>query len=211
MTGRTHIILGACAAVPVAVAVGGHLALPLCAAVGALGGLLPDIDHPGSALGRCVPWPHIAVGNEHGGFVLYGRRWFGGRVLWHRHETHSVGAAFIAALAMFGTVWWPWLTILRWATARGDLPPFRGPLWLAAADLPSALALAVLAGYLSHLVADLMNVSPQMLWWPFSRHMVRIPRWHGVPERSAEERWAEAAAMLVALTGTVLLWGPRPL
>ena len=54
-------------------------------------------------------------------------------------------------------------------------------------------------------------VMAQMLGWPFSRRMVRLPHWRGVPERSAEERWAEAAAMLVALTGTVLLWGPRPL
>ena len=211
MTGRTHLILGACAAVPVAMLVGGHLALPLCVCAGAGGGLLPDIDHPRSDLGRLVPWPCVAVTNERAGFVVYGRRWFGGRVLWHRHETHSVGSAFIAAVSTFWIIWAPWLTFLRWATAHGDPLPSRTPLWLVAGAMPGAVALAILAGYLSHLAADLVNVSPQMLGWPFSRRMVRLPHWRGVPERSAAEGWAEAAAVLMALVGTALLWGPRPL
>ena len=136
MTGRTHLILGACAAVPVAMLVGGHLALPLCVCAGAGGGLLPDIDHPRSDLGRLVPWPCVAVTNECAGFVVYGRRWFGGRVLWHRHETHSVGSAFIAAVSTFWIIWAPWLTFLRWATAHGDPLPSRTPLWLVAGAMP---------------------------------------------------------------------------
>lgn len=149
--------------------------------------------------------------NECAGFVVYGRRWFGGRVLWHRHETHSVGSAFIAAVSTFWIIWAPWRTFLRWATAHGDPLPSRTPLWLVAGAMPGAVALAILAGYLSHLAADLVNVSPQMLGWPFSRRMVRLPHWRGVPERSAAEGWAEAAAVLMALVGTALLWGPRPL
>jgi len=211
MTGRTYLVLGACAGVPLSLIVGGHLALPLCVAAGALGGLLPDIDHPQSALGQCVPWPCASVVNNRGGFVVYGRRWFGGHILWHRHETHSIGTAGIVALGTFGSLWWPVLALLRRVGVRGDLPPSAAPLWVTAGVLAGTAALAVLAGYLRHLAAGLVNVSPQMLWWPFSRRLVRIPGWHGVREGRSADCWFELAAVVAALAATWYLWVPRPL
>jgi len=211
MTGRTHLILGACAGVPVSLIVGGHLALPLCVAAGAVGGLLPDIDQPQSELGRLIPWPYTSVVNARGGFVMYGRRWFAGKVIWHRHETHSVGGAFIASGVTWGSVWAFWWVLMRWAIRHGDLLPTRLSVWLSAGRVGGVVAMALLAGYVSHLVADLVNVSPQMLWWPVRRKLVHIPGWHGIPERSAAEHWTEAATVLAALVGTALLWGPRPL
>jgi len=208
LTGSTHAIIGACAAVPVAILAGGHLALPLCAAAGAFGGLLPDIDHPHSTLGRWVPWPGVAVENHHSGFVAHGRRWFGRHTVWHRAETHSVGAAGMAAVLTMVATWWPMWRLLAWASHLHDLPPTH--LGFAAGGLAMALAASVLTGYLSHLLADALNVSPQMLWWPFSRRMVHIPRWHGLSERSAAGQWAEVGAVLVGLVFAIGLWGGRP-
>lgn len=204
MRGDAHLVIGACAAVPVALLGGGHLALFPCALAGAVGGLLPDIDHPHSTLGRCVPWPAVETVNHRTGFVAHGRRWFGGRKVWHRGETHSVGASGIAAIVAGGAVWWPSLVAMRALARVRDigLPP--GEVALAMAGM---VAGSVLAGYLSHLVADLANVSPQMLWWPFSRRLVRV--WRGI--READGRWAEVVGMAAACAGAVLLWSGRPL
>ena len=38
--------------------------------------------------------------------TIHGRRWFRGHVVWHRHETYSVGAAAIAAFAAPGILWY---------------------------------------------------------------------------------------------------------
>ena len=169
---------------------------------GAVGGLLPDIDHPHSTLGRYVPWPAAAVENHRTGFVANGRRWFGGHTVWHRGETHSVGAVGIATMGAMGTTvgaldWARHTSALVAALARGGLH-LPGP-WEAGA----VVGAAVLVGYLSHLVADLVNVSPQMLWWPFSRRMVHVPHWHGISERSEAGHWAEAGAVVLALIGAV--------
>lgn len=130
MRGGAHAALGAAAAIPLALLAGPGWGIPLALA-GAVGGLLPDIDHPHSTLGRWVPWPAVAVENRRTGFVAHGRRWFGGHTVWHRHETHSLGAAAIAALttaaALCGPLgrWWCGRRTCLATTSRRPGPPGR--------------------------------------------------------------------------------------
>ncbi|MCL6522990.1 MAG: metal-dependent hydrolase, partial [Firmicutes bacterium] len=115
MRGEIHLLVGAALAAPFL-----HLGAPAAAlAAGALGSVLPDVDHPGSFLGRYVPWPAVTVPNHRTGFVATGRRWFGGRVIWHRGETHSLGAALAAGVLSLagglaldqGVPWAAWLAL----------------------------------------------------------------------------------------------------
>jgi len=143
VTGKTHALIGAAVAAPIALSLGtapppppmglAHLGLPSNllaeAGLGALGvfvALLPDCDHPGSMLGRQFHVP-----------------------LEHRGPVHSFFATAVwtglAALAAWK--WMPWLL------------------------LPIVMVTAF--AYLSHLAADLTNPSPMALLWPFVRDKVR--------------------------------------
>ena len=129
MRGGAHAALGAAAAIPLALLAGPGWGIPLALA-GAVGGLLPDIDHPGSTLGRFVPWPAVTVENHKTAMTIHGRRWFGGHVVWHRHETHSVGAAAMAAVATAAILWYPLWRLAAWAARLPEIRlPLRGPLW----------------------------------------------------------------------------------
>ena len=65
-------------------------------------------------------------------------------------------------------------------------------------------------GFLSHLVADMANPSPQMLWWPLSRRMIP-PRWlPAVREATPAGHWVERGAVVVCIVGALALWGGRP-
>ena len=208
MRGGAHAVIGACATVPLAILFGGSVMLPICAAGGAIGALLPDIDHPHSALGRFVPWPVATVLAHRTDFVAHGRRWFRGHTIWHRGETHSVGAAGIAFVLALGVSRWLLRAVFSWLRHHGAPAAAEPPVF--AWRLATVVACSVLAGYLSHLVADLANPSPQMLWWPFCRRMVH-PRWlPTVSEASVQGRWAERGAVLAAIIGALTLWGGRP-
>jgi inner membrane protein len=172
-------------------AAGHGLAIPLLG-LGALAGMLPDIDHPGSQVGRFFPWPSVEVQGK-GTFVRTGRKWFGGRVIWHRGETHSVGAT---AIVMLLGGWLGFSAAPLLASASGIMAGWAWagshPLWLG-----GVVALAVGAGYLSHLVADLINPSKQMWAWPFSHKMSR-PR--GLPSvKSGSWRGWVVETLIVAL------------
>ena len=208
MRGPAHAAVGAVAAIPLALLVGTPFAIPLALA-GAFGGLLPDIDHPGSTLGRWVPWP--AAGRPHGtDFVLRGRRWFGGHTVWHRHETHSLGAAVAAAALATLALWWPACRLVAWGRLH-DGPGPAAPLWLLGLALAALIGAGMLAGYLSHLVLDLPQPSPQMLLWPFSRRMLR-PRWlPRVAESSFAGRLLEGAVIVAAAGFALVLWRGRVL
>ena len=172
MRGSSHALVGIAAASGVAIVAGHALAVPILA-LGALSGMLPDIDHKGSALGRYFPWPSEQVVGR-GTFVRNGRKWFGGHVIWHRGETHSLGAAVIVMLlaGLAGFALAP--SLVSW---NGLFATWVGSnehsLWLAV-----VMGLAAGLGYSSHLVADLINPSPQMWAWPLSSKMKR-PR--GLP------------------------------
>ncbi len=166
MRARAHVLIGAYAAVAMAIPFtmkssgGGVLNLVLMP-IGAVGALLPDIDHPGSPLGRFLPWPKA---EETGEMPRHGRRWFGGRILWHRGELHSIGGVALLSLAA-GILW---LAPLIWLSHA--VPPSM-PLPIIA-GIDCFLSLGVFVGGISHLLADMTTPSPQMLFWPFSRRMV---------------------------------------
>lgn len=147
---------------------------------GALGGLLPDLDHPDSSIGRWLPWPAMREGPHRVG------RWRPGRVIWHRDEVHSLGAAAIAA-ALAGV-----------AIGQAHTWLLVGAAWVA--------AIGVVLGYLSHLGADLLSPTPQMLLWPLSRPRWR-PRWlpaaavESVAGRVLEAMASVAALLILAMTG----------
>ena len=82
MMGITHAAAGALAGAAVAHLTGGNLAL--CMGVGALAGLLPDIDSPGSTIGRRV-WPVSSIANATAG---------------HRGATHTVWFCLAASLGL---------------------------------------------------------------------------------------------------------------
>lgn len=171
MRGYTHLIVGAAIAAPFV----SYAHAPALLAAGALAGLLPDVDHSGSTVGRWVPWPAV-VREVRPGLVKHGRHWFGGRVVWHRGEVHSFGAGVIATMVVTTLAWF---LDLGWWLPTGWLVP------------------VVFLAWCSHLAADCINRSPIMLWWPLNRRMVRI--WRGLPEGSLLETLAEIATALGAV------------
>jgi inner membrane protein len=126
MMKRSHAAIGAAAGVAVGHAIGDSMLAG--GIVAGLAALLPDLDHPHSAVGRLLP------------------RWWHRLTPGHRGPTHSLA-------------WCAALTLLVWA-GQGLLGgEVAGPL----------LALAVLAGSLSHVLADGLTVAGVPLWWPLRR------------------------------------------
>jgi len=172
--GRAHALVGAVAALPVSAHSGRAVLVGLAA--GVVGGLLPDVDHPGSIAGRRLPWPAVREGSCQVG------RWRPGGVIRHRGEVHSPEAAVIAA-TLAGVV----------ATqAHGWLPA--GATWV--------VTVGVLLGYLSHLLADLLSPTPQMLLWPLSRRRWR-PRW--LPAVEVDSTSGHALEAMVSVAALTLL------
>lgn len=103
----------------------------------------------------------------------------------HRGATHSVGIG-----ALFSTV--------VGAVASQLVPPRTAALFAA----------AVFVGYLSHLLADLVNPAPMPLAWPFVRRGLR-PRWlWAVPEDSIRGRLLEWAVTGICAACVPLLIVP---
>lgn len=59
MRGSVHAIIGGAVGVVLATVL--HTPTIPLAIAGALGGLLPDMDHPHIAIGRYMPWPKHAA------------------------------------------------------------------------------------------------------------------------------------------------------
>lgn len=99
MTGHTHAIAGAAAGALASELL--HLPiglLPVAAIIGAVAGLLPDVDEPGSTVNRHLPIIGPALG----------------RSLRHRTVTHSVIAIIglaVAAHALLPHVPWRWVGV----------------------------------------------------------------------------------------------------
>jgi len=193
MNVHTHWLGGFAAGVALAAAAPAHALVLVTAAT--LAAPLPDLDHPGSAYGRWVPLPGVA--RIHGRVEPYRPGPFGnaqaaggqvGRATpfglgWHRGGMHSLVAAGLAA----GIV----------GTAAQALWPGQG-VWV---------ALGVLAGMLSHLALDALNVMGQAWFWPFSRRRWRL-RWPRIRVGSA----GEGVVALLLLGGLALAfhaWAPR--
>ena len=123
-----------------------------------LAGPLPDLDHPGSTYGRFVPLPRVAEVHGHvepyrarnqDNFGHVGFRTpFG--IGWHRGGYHSVSAGLLTAAA-------------AGAIAHWVVPAYT-----------MTVALAVLVGFLSHLILDGFNMMGQALLWPLARRRYHL-------------------------------------
>ena len=154
MMKRSHFLVGGAAGVAVAHTIGDSILAG--GIVGGLTGLLPDVDHPHSAVGRLLP------------------RWWHRLTPGHRGPTHSLAWCLaVAVLAYVGN------------SAVNGQPA--GPL----------LALAVLAGSLSHVLADGLTVAGVPLWWPFRRRRAVFLGALAFRTRS----WAEALVVLGVVAG----------
>jgi inner membrane protein len=154
MMKRSHFLVGGAAGVAVAHTIGDSILAG--GIVGGLAGLLPDVDHPHSAVGRLLP------------------RWWHRLTPGHRGPTHSLVWCLALALAAH----------LAGAALSGEPT---GPL----------LALAVLAGSLSHVLADGLTVAGVPLWWPFRRRRAVFLGAMAFRTRS----WAEALVVLGVVAG----------
>jgi inner membrane protein len=154
MMKRSHFLVGGAAGVAVAHTIGDSILAG--GIVGGLAGLLPDLDHPHSAVGRLLP------------------RWWHRLTPGHRGPTHSLVWCLVLALAAH----------LAGAALSGE--PL-GPL----------LALAVLAGSLSHVLGDGLTVAGVPLWWPFRRRRTVFLGALAFRTRS----WAEALVVLGVVAG----------
>ncbi len=178
MTGKTHIAVGAAAAlatakyVPLALTgevpmITGGASTLACLAAGAAGGLLPDADVSTSEASqqlRRAWWLLVAViASAFGADALAGSDLAAQAVAFVR----AAGTNQVAGVAVIVAV----LACGRASGHRGfshsfvATALFFGGAYLAAPEL--ALAMAV--GYFSHLVVDLLNKKPERLFWPVSR------------------------------------------
>jgi inner membrane protein len=114
-----------------------------------------------------IDHPHAAVGR-----LL--PRWWHRLTPGHRGPTHSL-------------VWCAALALLAYAGHSAVLGERAGPL----------LALAVLAGSLSHVLADGLTVAGVPLWWPFRRRRAVFLGVLAFRTRS----WAEAVVVLGVVAG----------
>jgi inner membrane protein len=115
-----------------------------------------------------VDHPHAAVGR-----LL--PRWWHRLTPGHRGPTHSLA-------------WCAGLGLLVYAVHSG----------LAGAPARPLLALAVLAGAVSHVLADGLTVSGVPLWWPLRRRRTTFLGVLAFPTRS----WAEAVVVLGVVAAT---------
>ena len=140
MMGITHAAAGALTGAAVAHMTGGNLAL--CMGVGALAGLLPDIDSPGSTIGRRV-WPVSS-------FVNATAR--------HRGVTHTVWFCLAASLGLGALSPVAGVYVMR---------HFHLSAWPAA----WLVGTLVLLGALTHLVLDACTVSGIRPFAPLELHL----------------------------------------
>lgn len=185
MRGTSHILIG----IAIGSVLANHTGAPLVG-IGAcaFGALTPDIDMPGSTLGRWVPWPSVHGPTNGRGFTPKGRRGLRGPI-WHRGQLHSVG--FVLLLTIL-------LTLAYRAVAHAvPVPGILETKYL----LLFAVALGV--GGLSHLVVDSINISPMMAAWPISHKMMTLPIPHA-PQNSLRGRAYELFVVAVVLA--VAFW-----
>lgn len=160
MNAHTHV-LGGLAAAGLALSLGvGH---PVTLALSSgFGGLIPDWDHPGSTIGRWIPWPAVSHSRGPNLPPEVGRRGWP-HPIWHRHQAHSLVGSALASLA----------AVVLVAVAAGVIA---GVVHGFAFTLPWVWILAGLfLGCLSHLALDAFNQTPQWWLWPFSKKGFRWP------------------------------------
>ena len=198
MGGKTHMAFGAFSFALLAGPVNQTLGIgpetpalmaPIGLAVGSVAGLLPDIDEPNALLGR-GGWMPKAMGPLLRAlamvislpFRLIGMVLKG--TLGHRGGTHSLAMSFIFTLA------------------------FAIPITMFLGQGADWLIWTIWMGFISHLIADMLNPSGVPLLWPlFSKHKTYhlLPKPLRIPTESpANFREQTVKAGITAGTGVLL-------
>lgn len=187
MNAHTHVLGGLVVA---GLAVSAGVPHPVTLAVSSgFGGLIPDWDHPGSTVGRWLPWP--AVSHSRGPYLppAVGRVGFP-KPIWHRHQAHSIVGVAIADVVVAVMV------VVLWMMVRSASHG-----WLGGLHLPIVwVLLGLFMGSLSHLALDGFNETPQWWFWPFSRQGHRW-RWHA-PLKQIDA----FASLVLTVVGVALFW-----
>jgi len=171
MRGIPHLLIGASVGVLLAGGTG-RQAWPIVA-VAAGSALLPDLDHPTST----------ASGLFRGATGVAGLVVGAGATAAALERTHDVETA-----VAIGTATWVGVLFLTQRLAPWRLVAHRGPFHSVLVALVggalaymvtgrSELAVAVLAGWGSHLVADDPTYMGQPLFWPVSSRLVHVTPW----------------------------------
>jgi inner membrane protein len=175
----SHLLLGATAGTLTAA----HLGAPLAAgaAIGAVAGLAPDIDHPGSTLGRRLPRVYHALTPG------------------HRGPTHTVewcallawAVAHLASLA--GAPPW-WAATVGWLVFAGACSHLAADL-VTEQGIPGTVLLVILYK---------VRAAP---WWARTGR-VRVPRWLAIRTGGAAEPIVAGVVVLAGLVTLVGWWAP---
>lgn len=190
MRGHSHLIIGGAIGAVIATHTGAEI---LGIAAGAFGALTPDIDHPGSMLGRWFFfWPSIQGPKQRNGFQKNGRRGFAGPI-WHRGQLHSLG--FVAIVAVISGL------LYALAAGRVDVPS------LLMSGLLPLFVVCITAGALSHLAADCVNKSPMMLFWPISHKLILVPIPHAKQDSARGQMYEIAVVVMVLVLAFYLVGG----
>lgn len=163
MTGKTHIVVGAAAALAVGRVMGSAAALP-CLLGGVVGGMLPDTDVSSSTGSKELrrAWAAVAVILA---ALLVADHFLGSDLALGFVRSFSyeqlAGIAILVAVCAVGR-------------ASGHRGFSHSLVALAAAAFGAylvspALAVPMAAGYASHLALDLLNKKPMRLLWPSRR------------------------------------------
>ena len=179
MNKTSHMLLGATAGALAAHRLGAPLSAG--AGIGALAGLAPDVDHPGSTLGRRLP-------------RAYHRLTPG-----HRGPTHTVEWCALLAWALaqlLGLVGMAdgWAAVVGWCVLAGALSHLAADL-LTEQGIPGTMALVVL--YRVH-------AAP---WWA-RRGRIRLPRWLAIRTGGPVEPVVAGLAVLAGLVTLAGWWAP---
>ena len=162
MNAHTHI-LGGLAAAGLVLSVGFVHPLTVIVASG-FGGLVPDWDHPGSTVGRWVPWPAISRSRGPAIPPEVGRAGWP-HPIWHRHQAHSLVGLVIADGLFTGIGYGLFRLLAPMGRAVGGIGHYPWP-WI---------LFGLMMGGLSHLVLDGFNESRQWWFWPFTQRGFRWP------------------------------------
>jgi len=177
---KTHIVAGVAAAA-LAVAWRHDPLTPAVLVLGGLGGLAPDLDHPQALLTRHVPLAPLAAGAAQRLGVVR-----------HRGLLHSFALAAVAAIwlepALGGLV-----ARVLWALGVG----FGHAQWVTALWhlWGGGGAMGFAAGYVSHLLVDVLNTTGVQWLWPL-RWWAHLP-WPNIPVGT----WPETALRWGILAG----------
>jgi inner membrane protein len=174
----SHLLFGATAGALAAVELGAPLAAG--AAVGAVAGLAPDVDHPGSTLGRQLPRAYHALTPGHRGPT-------------HTVEWCALLGWGIAQLLPYAGASQAWAAVVGWAAFAGACSHLVADL-LTEQGIPATMLLVL---------TRRLRLGPSFL----RGGRVRLPRWLAIRTGGWAEPVVTAAAVALGLV-TMGGWWP---